>query len=83
MSKQPIGIFDSGIGGLSILKAIKSILPSEDLIYIGDTAFLPYGNKNKTIIKTRAFTICNYLLSQHCKSIVVACNTATSAAIAD
>ncbi len=83
MSKQPIGIFDSGIGGLSILKAIQSILPSEDLIYIGDTAHLPYGNKNKSVIKQRAFTICHYLLSQNCKSIVVACNTATSAAIHD
>ena len=81
MNNQPIGIFDSGIGGLSILGEIKSLLPNEHLIYIGDTAYLPYGTKSKQIISERANKICKYLLSKNCKSIVVACNTATSAAI--
>mgnify|MGYP001166186593 FL=1 len=81
MNNQPIGIFDSGIGGLSILGEIKSTLPNENLIYIGDTAYLPYGTKSKKIITERAHKICNYLIGQQCKSIVVACNTATSAAI--
>jgi glutamate racemase len=81
MNNQPIGIFDSGIGGLSILREINSILPNEDLLYIGDTAYLPYGTKSKKIITERANQICEYLISKKCKSIVVACNTATSAAI--
>jgi glutamate racemase len=79
MNNQPIGIFDSGIGGLSILREINSILPNEDLLYIGDTAYLPYGTKSKKIITERANQICEYLISKKCKSIVVACNTATSA----
>ena len=81
MNSQPIGIFDSGIGGLSILKEISYLLPNEDLIYIGDTAFLPYGTKSKELIEDRAHKICNHLVSKNCKAVVVACNTATSAAI--
>ena len=63
MNNQPIGIFDSGVGGLSILGDIKSTLPNENLIYIGDTAYLPYGTKSKKIITERAHKICNYLRS--------------------
>ena len=81
MNSQPIGIFDSGIGGLSILKEISYLLPNENLIYIGDTAFLPYGTKSKELIEDRAHKICNHLVSKNCKAVVVACNTATSAAI--
>ena len=81
MNNQPIGIFDSGIGGLSVLSKINVILPSEDLIYIGDTAYLPYGTKDKKIITERSHKICRYLIGEKCKSIVVACNTATSAAV--
>ncbi|MDA0237014.1 MAG: glutamate racemase [Proteobacteria bacterium] len=81
MNSHPIGIFDSGIGGLSILREISYLLPNEDLIYVGDTAFLPYGIKSKDLIEDRTYKICRYLLSKNCKAIVVACNTATSAAI--
>ena len=81
MNSQPIGIFDSGIGGLSILKEINYLLPNENLIYIGDTAFLPYGTKSKELIEDSAHKICNHLVSKNCKAVVVACNTATGAAI--
>ena len=81
MNNHPIGIFDSGIGGLSILEQISYLLPNENLIYVGDTAFLPYGTKSRDLIQDRAHKICSYLLSKHCKAIVVACNTATSVAI--
>lgn len=74
---QPIGIFDSGIGGLSIARAIKSELPNEDLKYFADLAFSPYGDKSQNIIKERAEFIVNYLMAQGCKAVVVACNTAT------
>lgn len=74
---QPIGIFDSGIGGLSIAHAIKSELPNENLIYFADQAFSPYGDKSQSIIKERAEFVVHYLISQGCKAVVVACNTAT------
>lgn len=74
---SPIGIFDSGIGGLSIGRAIKSALPKEDLIYFADIAFSPYGVKSQNIIKGRSEYIVNFLINQGCKAIVIACNTAT------
>lgn len=78
MQKQkPIGIFDSGVGGLSIVKAIKRITPNENLIYFADTEFSPYGNKSKEIINQRSENIINFLISQNCKMVVMACNTAT------
>ncbi len=75
---QPIGIFDSGVGGLTVASAIKRLLPDESMIYFGDTAHLPYGDKSKETISHYAEQIAEYLLSQHCKVIVIACNTASA-----
>lgn len=78
MEKQKsIGIFDSGVGGLSIGRAIKQLLPDEDIVYFADTEFSPYGNKSQNIINQRSEDIVNFLINQGCKIIVVACNTAT------
>ncbi|MGL1931292.1 MAG: glutamate racemase [Desulfotalea sp.] len=75
--QKPIGIFDSGVGGLSIGRAIRRTLPKEDLVYFADLEFSPYGIKSKNIIKERSEYIVNFLINQGCKAIVVACNTAT------
>jgi glutamate racemase len=78
---KPIGVFDSGIGGLTVAKAIKSILPNETLVYFGDTAHLPYGDKSKELIAHYAHRITEFLLhTKNCKAIVIACNTASAAA---
>ena len=77
-----IGIFDSGIGGLSVLAAIARALPRADLVYLADTAHLPYGDKDDAYIRRRVLTIGNHLVEQGCGVIVVACNTATAAAVA-
>jgi len=79
--KQPIGIFDSGVGGLTVAKEIKRLLPNEDLIYFGDTKHLPYGEKSKEAIIEYSTKITNFLLEQDCKAIVIACNTATANAL--
>lgn len=80
MQNKPVGIFDSGIGGLSVLKEIRQLLPNEDLIYIADSAFAPYGNKPLEFIRQRCHDLCRFLLEQNAKAIVIACNTATAAA---
>ncbi len=77
--QQPIGIFDSGIGGLTVANAIHSLLPQEQLIYFGDTAHLPYGDKSADAIRFYCLKIAKFLLEQDCKLIVVACNSASSA----
>lgn len=79
-SKNPIGIFDSGIGGLTVANAIKKVLPNESMIYFGDTAHMPYGDKSPDSIKYYSIRIADFLLSQNCKIIVIACNTASSQA---
>jgi len=81
MHKNPIGVFDSGVGGLSVLRSIRELLPHEDVIYVADQAFAPYGKRTKSEIIQRADAISKWLLSQNCKLIVVACNTATTNAI--
>lgn len=73
----PIGIFDSGVGGISICHAIRRTLPSERLIYFADVGFSPYGNKSTELIHKRSEYIANFLVNKGCKAIVVACNTAT------
>lgn len=78
--EDPIGIFDSGIGGLTVADAIHKILPQETLIYFGDTAHLPYGDKSPNAIKSYAEKISAFLLENKCKMIVIACNTASSIA---
>lgn len=78
---DPIGIFDSGVGGLSVLHHIRRLLPTEDLLYVADTGHLPYGNKSPKYVQQRSLMISEFLLRQGAKAIVVACNTATAAAI--
>ncbi len=81
-SNQPIGIFDSGIGGLTVAYAIKELLPNESLIYFGDTAHLPYGDKSAESIKNYSKAIAQFLEEKGCKMVVIACNTASSYAYA-
>jgi glutamate racemase len=81
MSKSPIGFFDSGVGGTSIFKAVKKLLPHESTIYLADSANAPYGSKGKDWIIERSIANTELLLSKDCKMIVVACNTATTNAI--
>ena len=77
-----IGIFDSGVGGLSVLREIRKVLPGEACVYYADTANCPYGSKTRAFIIGRAVAITQLLLDRGCDIIVVACNTATAAAIA-
>ena len=79
-ANQPIGIFDSGIGGLTVANAIQKVLPNENLIYFGDTAHLPYGDKSSESIKLYSKEIAKYLVKHKCKAIVIACNTASAQA---
>lgn len=79
--KRPIGIFDSGLGGLTVFKAIRKLMPQENLIYFGDTARVPYGTKSKETVVSFSLEIVRYLISKHIKILVIACNTASSLAI--
>lgn len=78
---NPIGFFDSGVGGISVLKKAMEILPEEDFIYYGDSLHAPYGEKDVETIKKLSMNVTEFLLAKNCKAIVVACNTATSAAV--
>ncbi len=78
---QAIGVFDSGIGGLTVANAILGRLPRESIIYYADTAHIPYGRKSLADIRQYSWEITNFLLDQPCKAIVVACNTASAAAL--
>ncbi|MEH6650473.1 MAG: glutamate racemase [Motiliproteus sp.] len=82
-TSAPIGIFDSGVGGLSIAHAIRRRLPAEQLLYVADQAFAPYGVQSAALIKQRAATVLQFLTGQGCKAIVIACNTATVHSIAE
>ena len=77
---RPIGVFDSGIGGLTVARAVAQRLPHERLVYFGDTAHLPYGEKSTAAIQAYAVKICDVLLRQYCKLILIACNSASAAA---
>lgn len=81
-AEAPIGIFDSGIGGLSVLRHVHALLPDENLLYFADSGFAPYGEKSEAVIVARVLAIAEFLLRLQVKAIVVACNTATAAAIA-
>lgn len=81
MSNRPIGLLDSGVGGLTVLKAVKDRLPNESLVYIGDTKRCPYGNRSKEEIFSYTLELVQFLLDQHVKMIVIACNTATAHAL--
>lgn len=78
---RPVGVFDSGVGGLSVLAEIARELPAEQLVYVADSAHLPYGDKPADYVRTRARACTAFLLARGCKAVVVACNTATAAAI--
>lgn len=80
VSSQPIGIFDSGIGGLTVAHALVKKLPKENIIYFGDTAHLPYGDKSPATIQAYSVKISHMLLQQQCKLILIACNSASTAA---
>lgn len=82
-SSCPIGVFDSGVGGLSVLRDIRRELWNEDLVYVADSLHAPYGDKSAEFIEARAIAIAQFLLNQQVKAMVVACNTATSAAVAE
>ncbi len=79
-ASQPIGIFDSGIGGLTVAQAVVTHLPHENIIYFGDTAHLPYGDKSATTIQAYSVKIAHMLLQQQCKLILIACYSASTAA---
>ena len=76
----PVGVFDSGMGGLGTLKALKNQLPHEDFVFYGDNANAPYGTKETERIRALSFACTDFLLAKGCKTIVIACNTASSAA---
>lgn len=80
MKEQPIGIFDSGVGGLTVAHAIKQILPGESLVYFGDTAHLPYGDKSAESIRYYSGKITEFLLDHNSKVVLVACNSASASA---
>lgn len=79
-ASQSIGIFDSGIGGLTVARAVLELLPNEDLIYFGDTAHLPYGDKSTAAIQAYSVKIAHFLLEKGVKAILIACNSASAAA---
>ena len=83
MNNRPIGIFDSGVGGLTVVRAVLEHLPDEDIVYYGDTARFPYGPRDLAEVKDFVFQIVRYLVGEGVKIIVIACNTGTAAGLAD
>lgn len=77
----PIGVMDSGVGGISVLKHIHALLPHEQLLYFADSLYAPYGSKSSAEIQARCFEVADFLINKQIKALVVACNTATAAAI--
>lgn len=80
MDNRPIGVFDSGLGGLTVVKELIKLLPHEDIIYLGDTARVPYGNRSAAAITKFAFEDVGFLLTKNVKCVVVACNTVSAVA---
>ena len=78
---QPIGVFDSGVGGLTVVRALRAALPGEDVVYLGDTARVPYGSKSPRTIERYALTCQRFLLDQDVKLVLIACNTASANAL--
>lgn len=79
----PIGVFDSGVGGISVLRHLRTELPGENFCYVADSGNAPYGIRDSLFIRERAFAVADFLLEQGVKALVVACNTATAAAVAE
>jgi glutamate racemase len=82
-NKKPLGVFDSGVGGLTVVKALKKILPNEDIIYFGDTARVPYGTKSPTTITQFAMQNTKFLVDRNVKMIIVACHSVSSVCLDD
>ena len=80
-ANKPVGVFDSGVGGLSVLRALRQELPHEHFLYVGDSGCAPYGDRSAEFVTARAVAISEFLVSRNAKAIVVACNTATAAAV--
>jgi len=78
---KPIGVFDSGIGGLTVVRALHELLPNENIFYLGDTARVPYGNKSAETVERYSLELARMLMAEDAKLIVVACNTVSSVAI--
>ncbi|EJL04361.1 MULTISPECIES: glutamate racemase [Pseudomonas] len=83
MSEAPVGVFDSGVGGLSVLGEIRQLMPNESLLYVADCGHIPYGEKTPDYIRQRCAVIADFFQRQGAKALVVACNTATVAGVAD
>ncbi|HEY6506773.1 MAG TPA: glutamate racemase, partial [Vicinamibacterales bacterium] len=78
---RPVGVFDSGVGGLSVLREVRRELPDESTVYVADSGYAPYGDRPATYIDDRAFAIVRFLVAQEAKAVVVACNTVTGVAV--
>ena len=81
MDKRPIGVMDSGLGGLSVIRVLREQMPQESVIFVGDQGHFPYGTKTKEQIQQLALRIGKFLLEQDVKMMIIACNTATAAAL--
>jgi glutamate racemase len=81
-NRAPVGIFDSGLGGLSVLRAVRTLLPAEAVLYVADSRYAPYGERDDDFIADRTLTIAQWAVAQGVKALVVACNTATAQSIA-
>ena len=81
MKRQPIGVFDSGVGGLTVVRALRSVLLGEDIIYLGDTARVPYGSKSPRTVERYSLTCQQFLLQRDVKLVLIACNTASANAL--
>ena len=83
MPERAIGVFDSGVGGLTVLRALRQHVPDESLVYLGDTARVPYGTKSSPTVERYAHEAARFLVGQRIKLLVVACNTASAVAVDD
>src|SRR5688572_31638342 len=79
--RQPIGVFDSGVGGLTVVRALRAALPGEDIVYLGDTARVPYGNKSPRTVERYSLACQQFLLDRGVKLVLIACNTASANAL--
>src|SRR5512135_1031927 len=79
--RHPIGVFDSGVGGLTVVRALRAALPGEDLVYLGDTARVPYGNKSPRTVERYSLACQQFLLDRGVKLVLIACNTASAQAL--
>src|SRR5437762_3807006 len=79
--RHPIGVFDSGVGGLTVVRALRRALPGEDIVYLGDTARVPYGSKNPRTVERYSLACLQFLLARDVKLVLVACNTVSATAV--